>query len=202
MARTSFTSSSPASSSRGPWALRDVSFRIRPEAKFANGDAVTPADVVYSFVTLSGKGSSPTYQTALGGIAKVEAVDSRTVRFELRGIHRGKPLVIVEHVDRISLDAAPQWNRATTTEGTAYRVNVIGRPTFTCELGFSLAGGISGAVVSTATYLVNAIASAITSSASATVMPSALTVTAWNMNAGTRPSAAIVQRRPPSAPTR
>jgi hypothetical protein len=90
---------------------------------------------------------------------RVDAGTIGAVRFELRGIHRGKILAIVEHVDRIALDAAPQWHRATTTEGTAYRVSVIGRPSFTCELGFSLAGGVSGAVVSTATYLVNAIAS-------------------------------------------
>jgi 4-hydroxy-tetrahydrodipicolinate reductase len=90
---------------------------------------------------------------------RVDAGTIGAVRFELRGIHRGKILAIVEHVDRIALDAAPQWHRATTTEGTAYRVSVIGRPSFTCELGFSLAGGVSGAVVSTATYLVNAVAS-------------------------------------------
>jgi 4-hydroxy-tetrahydrodipicolinate reductase len=90
---------------------------------------------------------------------RVDAGTIGAVRFELRGIHRGKILVAIEHVDRIDLDAAPQWHRATTTEGTAYRVSVTGRPTFTCELGFTLTGGVSGAVISTATYLVNAIAS-------------------------------------------
>ena len=61
-----------------------VSFRIRPQARFSNGDAVTSADVVHSFQMLSGKGASPTYQTVLSGIARAEAVDNRTVRFELR----------------------------------------------------------------------------------------------------------------------
>ena len=90
---------------------------------------------------------------------RVEAGTVGAVRFELQGIHQGRPLVVVEHVDRISLDAGPQWDRATTTGGTAYRLVVTGRPSYTCELGFSLADGISGAVVSTATYLVNAIGS-------------------------------------------
>jgi hypothetical protein len=90
---------------------------------------------------------------------RVEAGTIGAVRFELQGMHGGRPLVVVEHVDSIALDAGPQWDRATTTEGTAYRLVVTGRPSYTCELGFSLAGGVSGAVISTATYLVNAIAS-------------------------------------------
>ena len=90
---------------------------------------------------------------------RVEAGTIGAVRFELQGMHGGRPLVVVEHVDRIALDAGPQWDRATTTDGTAYRLVVTGRPSYTCELGFSLAGGVSGAVISTATYLVNAIGS-------------------------------------------
>ncbi|MDP1690574.1 MAG: extracellular solute-binding protein [Burkholderiaceae bacterium] len=61
-----------------------VSFRLRPGVKFSNGDAITPADVQHSFAMLSGKGAAPSYQTLLAGIARVEAVDARTVRFELR----------------------------------------------------------------------------------------------------------------------
>lgn len=61
-----------------------VSFRIRPEARFSNGDPVTSADVVHTFKMLSGKGATPSYQTLLGGIASAEAVDNRTVRFEMR----------------------------------------------------------------------------------------------------------------------
>ena len=60
-----------------------VSFRIRPQARFSNGDPVTPADVAHSFKTLSGKGASPTYQTVLSGIERAEVVDARTVRFDL-----------------------------------------------------------------------------------------------------------------------
>ena len=61
-----------------------VTFRIRREARFNNGDAVTAQDVKYSFTMLSSKGSSPAVQTALAGIERVVAVDSQTVRFEFK----------------------------------------------------------------------------------------------------------------------
>ena len=61
-----------------------VTFRIRREARFSNGDAVTAQDVKHSFTMLSSKGSSPAVQTALAGIERVVAVDSQTVRFEFK----------------------------------------------------------------------------------------------------------------------
>ena len=61
-----------------------VSFRLREGVKFADGSPVAPADVRHSFQMLSGKGASPSFQTVLSGIASCEAVDARTVRFELR----------------------------------------------------------------------------------------------------------------------
>ncbi len=64
--------------------LSAISFRLRPQARFSNGDPVTPADVVHSFTQISGKLSSPTYQTAFAGVARAVAVDARTVRFELK----------------------------------------------------------------------------------------------------------------------
>lgn len=60
-----------------------VSFRIRAEARFNNGDSVTPEDVKHSHAMLSGKGAAPSYQTAVAGIAGVDLVDARTVRFRL-----------------------------------------------------------------------------------------------------------------------
>ena len=61
-----------------------VSFRIRAEARFSNGDAVGAEDVRHSFAMLSGKGASPGVQQLLAGIARVDVVDARTVRFEMR----------------------------------------------------------------------------------------------------------------------
>ena len=61
-----------------------VTFRIRPEARFYNGDPVTAADVKYSFDSMSGKQAAPSYQTAFAGVERAVVVDSRTVRFDLR----------------------------------------------------------------------------------------------------------------------
>jgi microcin C transport system substrate-binding protein len=61
-----------------------VSFRIRPEARFNNGDPVLAEDVKHSYTMLSSKGASPAYQTAVSGLAGVEVLDARTVRFQFK----------------------------------------------------------------------------------------------------------------------
>ena len=61
-----------------------VTFRIRREARFNNGDPVTAEDVRHSHAMLASKGASPSYQTAVAGIQRVVAEDSRTVRFEFK----------------------------------------------------------------------------------------------------------------------
>lgn len=65
-----------------------VSFRIRPEARFHNGDPVTAEDVVHSYKMLASKEASPTYRTGVAPIERVVALDSRTVRFELKEKNR------------------------------------------------------------------------------------------------------------------
>jgi len=64
--------------------LSSISFRIHPKARFANGDPVTPEDVVHSFRQLSGKQAAPQLQTELAGITQAVVVDARTVRFDLK----------------------------------------------------------------------------------------------------------------------
>ncbi len=61
-----------------------ITFRIRPEARFNNGDPVLAKDVVHSFAMLSSKQASPDVQTQIAGIEKAVALDERTVRFDLR----------------------------------------------------------------------------------------------------------------------
>jgi len=61
-----------------------ITFRLRPQARFTNGDPVTPADVVHSFAMLSSKEAAPGVQTALAGIERAVTVDATTVRFDLR----------------------------------------------------------------------------------------------------------------------
>ena len=70
-----------------------VTFRMRPEAKFADGTAVTSADVVFSFDTLKTKGH-PNIRGQLRDIASAVAVDAHTVRFDFTGaLTRDLPLV-------------------------------------------------------------------------------------------------------------
>ena len=64
--------------------LSSVTFRLHPTARFSNGDPVTPADVVHSWRSLSGPQAWPLYRTPLAGVEQAVALDTRTVRFELK----------------------------------------------------------------------------------------------------------------------
>ncbi len=64
--------------------LSSIQFRIHPKARFSNGDAVTPEDVVHSFTQLSSKEAAAYVQTEFAGIAGAAKVDARTVRFDLK----------------------------------------------------------------------------------------------------------------------
>ncbi len=61
-----------------------VSFRLNPKARFSNGDAVTAADVKYSFESMSGQYAAPGLRASLAGVERIVVLDERTVRFELR----------------------------------------------------------------------------------------------------------------------
>ena len=63
--------------------LSAITFRLHPLARFSNGDAVTAADVKYSFESLAGKYASPVYSSTLVGVREAVVVDDRTIRFEL-----------------------------------------------------------------------------------------------------------------------
>ena len=70
-----------------PWVEPDfsaVSFRLRPEARFSNGDPVLSADVRHSYEMLASKGASPDVQQAVADIARVLTPDAHTVRFEFK----------------------------------------------------------------------------------------------------------------------
>ena len=71
-----------------------VTFRMRPEARFADGSALTADDVVFSFDTLKTKGH-PAYRFQLEGVAKAEALDPHTVRYIFQGnLVRDLPMVV------------------------------------------------------------------------------------------------------------
>jgi microcin C transport system substrate-binding protein len=63
---------------------RSVIFKLRREAKFADGTPVTAADCVFSFTALKEKGY-PSYGIMLRDVTKAEALDSHTLRYEFTG---------------------------------------------------------------------------------------------------------------------
>jgi microcin C transport system substrate-binding protein len=71
-----------------------VIFRLRPEAKFADGSALTADDVVFTLNTIKEKGH-PIYRVQLKDVVKIEAIDPLTVRYVFTGSQtRDLPLVV------------------------------------------------------------------------------------------------------------
>ena len=59
---------------------RHITFRLRPEARFSDGRAVTAVDVAFSHKLLKAKGW-PYMRSHYGRVGKVEVIDRLTVRF-------------------------------------------------------------------------------------------------------------------------
>lgn len=71
-----------------------VAFTIHPAARFADGGKVTAEDVVFSFGLLRDKGR-PLFGIYYSKVVKAEAIDTRTVRFDLTGADdRELPLIL------------------------------------------------------------------------------------------------------------
>ena len=71
-----------------------ATFKLRPEARFHNGDAVLAADVKFSYDTLIGPFTSPAYKTSLEDVAGLDVVDDRTVRYRFKKLNRELPLTV------------------------------------------------------------------------------------------------------------
>jgi len=69
-------------------------FRIRPQARFHNGDPVLAADVKHSYDTLMGPFTSPAYKNLLEDVAGLDVVDERTVRYRFKKPNRELPLTV------------------------------------------------------------------------------------------------------------
>lgn len=61
-----------------------VTFKMRPDAKFADGTPVTADDVVFSFETIKAKGH-PAFSIPLRDVKSAEALDPLTVRYTFQG---------------------------------------------------------------------------------------------------------------------
>jgi microcin C transport system substrate-binding protein len=74
--------------------LGEVTFALRPEARFHDGTPLTAGDVVWSFETLKHKGH-PYFRLEYAPVAAAEALDDHTVRFRFkRAGDRQLPLVV------------------------------------------------------------------------------------------------------------
>ena len=71
-----------------------ATFRLRPQARFHNGDPVLAADVKHSFDTLMGPFTSPGYKTLLEDVAGLDVIDDRTVRYRFKKRNRELPLKV------------------------------------------------------------------------------------------------------------
>lgn len=85
-----------------------ATFRLRPEARFHNGDAVLAQDVKYSFDMLMGPFTSPAYKTMLYDVAGLDVLDERTVRYRFKKPNRELPLTV---------GGLPVFSRAWGVEG-------------------------------------------------------------------------------------
>jgi peptide/nickel transport system substrate-binding protein len=68
-------------------------YKIRPEAKFSDGNPVTSADVVWSMETLRDKGR-PNYKNSYSKVKSVETPDARTLVFMQEAGDRELPLIL------------------------------------------------------------------------------------------------------------
>ena len=86
----------------------------------------------------------------------IEAGTVGAVRFETVAVVDGRDAIIIEHVNRMADDLAPDWPTA-AQDGT-YRVTIEGSPRIDCELAFGR-GGVPGddGMVATTMRIVNAI---------------------------------------------
>ncbi len=86
----------------------------------------------------------------------IEAGTVGAVRFETIGVVDGREAIVIEHVNRMAPELAPDWT-VPEVDGT-YRIAVEGDPDLTCDLRVGKAGDASAAgMVATTMRVVNAI---------------------------------------------
>ena len=73
---------------------RSVTFRLRAEARFHNGDAVLADDVKHSFDKLTSKEAAPQFRTLYSEVSGVKVIDARTVRFDFSRVNPELPLIV------------------------------------------------------------------------------------------------------------
>ncbi len=87
----------------------------------------------------------------------VAAGTTAGLRFEVRGMAHGRPVVVLEHVTRLHDEVAPEWPAQVGQGG--YTITIEGEPTIHCTFHAMAEDGDinSGGLIVTATKLLNAI---------------------------------------------
>lgn len=71
-----------------------ITFRLRPEARFSNGDPVTAEDVKFSFDTLRSKAASPIWRNYWADVKEAVVLDSQTIRFNFLRRNRELHMIV------------------------------------------------------------------------------------------------------------
>ncbi|MBO6783398.1 MAG: ABC transporter substrate-binding protein, partial [Alphaproteobacteria bacterium] len=71
-----------------------VEYELRPDAKWHDGTAITPADVIFSFNALREKGA-PFYRFYYRDVSKVEQTGERKVKFTFGDVQNPELALIV-----------------------------------------------------------------------------------------------------------
>jgi microcin C transport system substrate-binding protein len=73
---------------------RSVVFKLRPQARFNNGDEVLAEDVKYSFDKLISKEAAPQFRTLYAEVLGVKVIDAHTLRFDFKSANPELPLIV------------------------------------------------------------------------------------------------------------
>jgi 2,4-diaminopentanoate dehydrogenase len=92
---------------------------------------------------------------AAGHIAKGTVA---ALRFQIEGMVKGHPLIVVEHVTRLRADLRPDWAQP-AHPGGSYRVEITGEPSYFCDIVPTSANGGApyAAILAAAARIVNSI---------------------------------------------
>jgi len=80
---------------------------------------------------------TPTDRPTAKGV--IEAGNVAAIRFTINGIFQGREVITLEHVNRIGLDAAPDWPAGSADD--VYRVDITGSPSISQETAFRFTDG-------------------------------------------------------------
>ena len=80
---------------------------------------------------------TPTERKTAKGV--INPGEVAAIRFTINGVYRGETRIALEHVNRIGLDAAPEWPSG--AENDVYRVDIEGTPSIRQETAFRFTDG-------------------------------------------------------------